>query len=87
LTDDEKEQLQMNKRIHKQLVDDKKKFERQIKILLLGAGESGKSTIAKQMRIIHDIEFTSEEKDYYKSIIYENCYTCIQSILIGGKKI
>jgi len=25
LTDDEKEQLQMNKRIHKQLVDDKKK--------------------------------------------------------------
>jgi len=39
------------------------------------------------MRIIHDIEFTSEEKDYYKSIIYENCYPCIQSILIGGKNL
>jgi len=65
----------------------KKMFEKQIKILLLGAGESGKSTIAKQMRIIHDIQFTDEEKDYYRSIIFENCYTCMQTILLGGQQL
>jgi GTPase SAR1 family protein len=52
--------------------DEKRKLETEVKLLLLGAGESGKSTIAKQMKIIHLSGFTKEECLTYKSIIYNN---------------
>jgi len=46
------------RRIHSEAIDrrlavDQQRQRRTIKILLLGAGESGKSTFMKQMRIIH----------------------------------
>lgn len=41
-----------------------------IKCLLLGAGECGKSTILKQMKILHLNGFSSEEKKNYKTLIW-----------------
>jgi len=52
-----------------------------VKLLLLGAGESGKSTIAKQMKIIHLQGFTDEEKLSYKAIIYSNLIGSMRSLL------
>lgn len=37
-----------------------------MKLLLLGAGESGKSTIVKQMKIIHETGYSDEEKKAYR---------------------
>ncbi|XP_071549528.1 guanine nucleotide-binding protein G(s) subunit alpha-like [Panulirus ornatus] len=39
-----------------------KEYKRAVKILLLGAGESGKTTIIKQMKILHISGFSPEEK-------------------------
>jgi GTPase SAR1 family protein len=39
---------------------------------LLGAGESGKSTFAKQIRLIHLGGFTDEERAHFREVIYEN---------------
>ncbi|CAI4221623.1 unnamed protein product [Auanema sp. JU1783] len=47
-----------------------------LKLLLLGPGESGKSTTLKQIRIIHDQGFSEEERKAKKEIIYAN--------LLGG---
>ncbi|KAF6040144.1 hypothetical protein EB796_001537 [Bugula neritina] len=49
----EKQQKEKNKRIERQIRDDKQKYKATHRLLLLGAGESGKSTIVKQMKILH----------------------------------
>jgi len=52
--------------------DEKRRLESEVKLLLLGAGESGKSTVAKQMKIIHLKGFSKDECSQYKSIIFNN---------------
>ncbi|KAI9631120.1 hypothetical protein KEM48_013256 [Puccinia striiformis f. sp. tritici PST-130] len=44
--------------INRQIEEDAKKYIRECKILLLGSGESGKSTIVKQMKILHQNGYT-----------------------------
>lgn len=43
-----------------------------IKLLLLGAGESGKSTIFKQMRVLFGAPLTEEEKQQITPVVYSN---------------
>lgn len=51
-----------------------------IKLLLLGAGECGKSTILKQMKIIHLDGFSDTEKAHYKSLIGKNVLESVQTL-------
>eukprot|EP00834_Sanchytrium_tribonematis_P005001 NODE_276_length_10970_cov_0.627909.p12 type:complete len:155 gc:universal NODE_276_length_10970_cov_0.627909:3653-4117(+) len=51
-----------------------------VKLLLLGAGESGKSTIVKQMKIIHMGGFSKSERDGYKSLIHSNIVQIVKSV-------
>ncbi|XP_072167749.1 guanine nucleotide-binding protein subunit alpha-13-like [Diadema setosum] len=68
----EKENLERSKAIDKQIQKDKAYIKKEIKVLLLGAGESGKSTFLKQMKIIHGQKFTEDEVNEYRRIIYGN---------------
>lgn len=61
-----------NDLINSDLRKDKTRLDSEIKLLLLGAGESGKSTVAKQMKILHLDGFSKEECESYKSIIAAN---------------
>ena len=49
--------------------------ERIVKLLLLGAGESGKSTFVKQMKIIHGDGYSINELNSFISIIHGNLLT------------
>ncbi|KAL5321532.1 hypothetical protein ACEPPN_009491 [Leptodophora sp. 'Broadleaf-Isolate-01'] len=52
---------------------DEKVMQKVVKLLLLGAGESGKSTILKQMRLIYTKDgFTKNEKEEWRVIIFNN---------------
>lgn len=52
-----------------------------------GAGESGKSTIVKQMKIIHQNGFTNEELMGYRPTIYRNTVDSAQAIVLAMRKI
>ena len=60
--EEDKRRKEANKRIEKQIQKDKQVYRATHRLLLLGAGESGKSTIVKQMRILHVNGFSEEEK-------------------------
>ncbi len=72
LPDDEKEAARRSKIIDRQLQHEKKNLKQEIKILLLGAGESGKSTFIKQMRIIHGEDYSEQDRLEFRAIIYHN---------------
>ncbi|POW00266.1 hypothetical protein PSTT_13252 [Puccinia striiformis] len=67
--------------IDKQIYKDKAFLRNEIKMLLLGAGEAGKSTILKQMRLIHAGSFTTVERDHHRELIFSNIIDSIQAIL------
>ncbi|CAG8578594.1 3714_t:CDS:2 [Funneliformis mosseae] len=46
-----------------------------------GAGESGKSTILKQMKLIHDGGYSPEEKESFKEIIFSNTVQSMKVIV------
>jgi guanine nucleotide-binding protein G(i) subunit alpha len=50
-----------------------------------GSGESGKSTIVKQMKIIHQNGYTVDELALYRLTIYKNLIDCAKA-LIGAMR-
>ncbi|KAI0253628.1 G-protein alpha subunit [Lactifluus subvellereus] len=58
--------------IDRQIEEDSKRYKRECKILLLGSGESGKSTIVKQMKIIHQNGYTNDELLAFRPLIWKN---------------
>lgn len=46
-----------------------------------GAGESGKSTIVKQMKIIHERGYSAEECTQYKPVVFSNTIQSLMAII------
>ncbi|BFZ57343.1 Guanine nucleotide-binding protein alpha-2 subunit [Savitreella phatthalungensis] len=58
--------------IDRQIEDDARRLKKECKILLLGSGESGKTTIVKQMKIIHQSGYSEEERLMFRPTIHKN---------------
>ncbi|KAI3382442.1 hypothetical protein SNEBB_003494 [Seison nebaliae] len=78
---EEKEAQRIHKEIEKQLRRDKRDQRRELKLLLLGTGESGKSTFIKQMRIIHGTGFSDDDKRSFIKLIYQNIYSAMNGMI------
>ncbi|XP_068460660.1 guanine nucleotide-binding protein subunit alpha-14 [Clinocottus analis] len=78
---EDKENQRINEEIERQLRRDKKDSRRELKLLLLGTGESGKSTFVKQMRIIHGGGYTDDDKRSYAKLVYQNIFTSMQAMI------
>eukprot|EP00045_Choanoeca_perplexa_P003228 m.29409 g.29409 ORF g.29409 m.29409 type:complete len:349 (-) comp11937_c0_seq1:65-1111(-) len=67
----------IDRQLRKERIDKQKEY----KILLLGTGESGKSTIIKQMRIIYGKGFTEEDRAGYRELVFQNIVTAMKRLL------
>jgi len=72
LSDEEK---QVHSQIEGQLRQTKKEQNKEIKLLLLGTGESGKTTIVRQMKIIYQKGFSDQERVVFRDTIHNNVFT------------
>ncbi|KAK6456013.1 guanine nucleotide-binding protein alpha subunit [Scheffersomyces xylosifermentans] len=59
----------------------------QIKLLLLGAGESGKSTVLKQMKLLHKGGFTQQERIQYSQVIWCDVIQSMKILIIQARKL
>lgn len=57
------------------------------KLLLLGAGESGKSTIFKQIKLLFQTGFDEAELRSYTPVIFANVYQTIKILYDGAKEL
>uniref|UniRef100_A0A8C5DEJ0 Guanine nucleotide-binding protein subunit alpha n=1 Tax=Gouania willdenowi TaxID=441366 RepID=A0A8C5DEJ0_GOUWI len=81
LSEEAKEARRINDEIERQLRRDKRDARRELKLLLLGTGESGKSTFIKQMRIIHGAGYSDEDKRGFTKLVYQNIFTAMQAMI------
>jgi len=78
---EDQEGRKRNDEIENQLKSDRLRLRNEVKMLLLGAGESGKSTILKQMKLIHDSGYSRDELESFKEIIFSNTIQSMRVIL------
>lgn len=85
LTAEEREQIQAqklrNKAIEAQQKSSRNNDQQIKKLLLLGAGESGKSTLFKQMISLYGKGYPEQERMTYKTIVYQNTINAMQILL------
>jgi hypothetical protein len=57
-----------------------------LKVLVLGTSASGKSTVAKQMKILHCQGFSSEELHNYKQILILNIFNGMKELVFQAEQ-
>lgn len=72
---------QKDKRVKKELDRRMNPLKGQLKLLLLGAGESGKTTVQKQIQIIHGGGFDEVERKRYRQAIWMNIIEGLDAII------
>ncbi|XP_015588247.1 guanine nucleotide-binding protein G(f) subunit alpha isoform X2 [Cephus cinctus] len=77
--------LSPEEKLSKELDQDIKQWQRNydnsIKLLLLGTGDAGKTTIIKQMRILHVQGYSDKERQDYIDIVRGNLHDAIYSLV------
>lgn len=76
-----------NKQINMQIGRSRVARTKEVKILLLGSGESGKSTILKQMRIIHKNGYTEDELMNFRELVLSNTLGSMRVLVQAALKL
>lgn len=74
-------QRQINREIERQIRMDKLAFKREIKLLVLGTGESGKSTFIKQMHIINGEGYSVVARKSFIKYIRQNVFSAMETMI------
>ncbi|KAI8869627.1 G protein alpha subunit [Ramicandelaber brevisporus] len=80
---DDSSEAQASAEIDRALEQDRERLSRECRILLLGSGESGKSTIVKQMKIIHKNGYSEDELRAFRIPVYKNIVDSAIDLVLG----
>lgn len=80
-TAEEREERKRSKQVEKMMSKMVEEESQKVKLLLLGAGESGKSTIFKQMRVLYGAELSEEELKQVIPVVYTNTISSMKILL------
>jgi len=83
LSPQEIEEMKVSQRIDKNMVSDFKKAFSFIKLLFLGSGESGKSTVFKQMKILYGEGFPEGSRQEFKLAVHSNTLEAMKSLCVA----
>jgi len=78
---EEKEKVNRSKDVDIDLLQQEIDLLFKFKILLLGAGESGKSTIVKQLKLIHKHKIEPKEKKVVAQGLHQNVLDCMKALI------
>lgn len=81
ISDIDKENRRINQEIERMIRKSELESRRNVKLLILGTGDSGKSTFIKQMRIIHGSGYSSEEKKAFIKLVVHDVWSAINSLM------
>lgn len=82
-----REEKIQSKWIDQSLEKDKAADRDSIKLLFLGAGESGKSTLLKQMNIIHGPGFNREDRIQFIALIHSNVLSTMKQLCMRSREL
>ncbi len=71
----------ISREIDRLLNDHEQRLSHEARLLLLGAGDSGKSTILRQMKLIYTNGFTDHDRKTWKPVVFNNMRTALESII------
>jgi|Transcript_118250 GTPase SAR1 family protein len=77
----DREAERLNAEIERRNREEAERESQKIKLLLLGAGESGKSTLFKQFKILYGVGFSDEDRRGWTPQIYNNVITSMKSLV------
>jgi len=75
-----KDEKKQNRKLEEVMLQDHSEDQATSKVLLLGGGDSGKSTLFKQMILIYGAPFTIKQRMEYRGVIYNNVMTSIKTL-------
>ncbi|XP_024863630.1 guanine nucleotide-binding protein G(o) subunit alpha isoform X2 [Kryptolebias marmoratus] len=87
ITEESKRAKLKSSKIEQDLWEEAEAERRVIKILMLGVAESGKSTVIKQIKIIHSHGFSRQELISFKPAVLDNLLTSLKIVLHGMGKL
>lgn len=80
-------QRQWDNSINQQLQLDQRKSNPELRVLLLGPGESGKLTVLKQMKLLHKGGFADIEREQYARVIWVDVISSMRQLIINARKL
>eukprot|EP01120_Amphizonella_sp_Union-15-10_P005983 TRINITY_DN1850_c0_g1_i1.p1 TRINITY_DN1850_c0_g1~~TRINITY_DN1850_c0_g1_i1.p1 ORF type:complete len:349 (+),score=66.42 TRINITY_DN1850_c0_g1_i1:58-1104(+) len=83
---DDLESVKQSKSIENQLKKERKQNSTKIKLLLLGTGDAGKSTFARQMKFLYRERFSESDKQKFTMILKSNALVMMRHLINGAQQ-